>query len=106
MCLRTQSWREGKDGIGVLEEKRFDFGSFGVGISAAHLDEGLRETPVEQQVAGEVRVGSGADIEHADERAPKALAESHPVGGEVVRSDLSDIDRRRAIPTDSTEKDA
>ena len=80
MFQRVHSPRWGKDGVGVFEEERLDFGSLGVGVAPAHLDQGLGETAVEKEVARQVCVGPCAHVEHADEGAPKALAEAHSIG--------------------------
>ena len=84
----------GKDGFWILEQERFDLGPPGVCIAPAHLDQGLREASVEQQIAREVGVGPSAHVEQAEERATEALAESNTIGSEVVRGHLSDIDAR------------
>jgi len=74
-----------------LKQKRFDFVPPRVGVASSHLDEGLRETSVEQQVARQVGVSASTDVQHADERAPEALPESNSVGRKVIGCDLADV---------------
>ena len=63
-------------------------------VPAPHLDERLRKAPIEQQVAREVSVRTGAHIEHADERAPERLSKTDAMRRKILRGNLPNVGAR------------
>lgn len=94
MCQRLHSGGCGKDRVRVLEEKGLDLAATRMCIPPTHFDQSLGEATVKQQVAGQVGVRTRANVEHADEGAPKRLPEPHSMRSQILRGNLTDVGAR------------